>query len=187
MPLAGVGKTPPVRNSAAPPQCISLELHRDDDHLVERVVRWIVISALLLIAVAALANVFGQHHVLLIARSDAATMRVSAPAALRSGLLYQGKFVVEAHETLRRPTLVLAPGWWDAMSVNSIEPQPTRSSSRNGSVALEFGPLEAGSTLTVYLYLQANPTTAGRRDQSVELRDGSRALASIDRSVNVFP
>jgi len=39
----------------------------------------------------------------------------------------------------------------------------------------------------VYLYLQANPTTAGRRDQSVELRDGARTLASIDRTVNVFP
>jgi hypothetical protein len=176
-----------VRNSASPPQCISLEFHRDNDHLAERVIRWIVVTALLLVALAALANVFGQHHVLLVARSDAATMRVSAPGALRSGLLYQGKFEVEAHETLRRPTLVLAPGWWDAMSVNSVEPQPMRSSSRNGSVAMEFGRLEAGSTLTVYVYLQANPTTAGRRDQGVELRDGSRRLGSIERSVNVFP
>jgi hypothetical protein len=176
-----------VRNSASPPQCISLEFHRDNDHLAERVIRWIALGALVLIALAGLANVFGQHHVLLVARSDAATVRVSAPGALRSGLLYQGKFEVEAHERLRRPTLVLAPGWWDAMSVNSIEPQPTRSSSRAGSVALEFAPLAAGSTLTVYLYLQANPTTAGRRDQGVELRDGSRALASIDRSVRVFP
>jgi len=39
----------------------------------------------------------------------------------------------------------------------------------------------------VYLYLQANPTTAGRRDQRVELRDGDRTLASIERTVNVFP
>ena len=73
------------------------------------------------------------------------------------------------------------------MSVNSVAPEPTRSWSRDGHVAMEFGPLAAGQSFTVYLYLQANPTTAGRRDQSVELRDGSRALASIDHSVNVFP
>ena len=176
-----------VSTSARPPQCISLEFHRDNDHLAERVIRWIVIAALLVITLAALANVFGQHHTLLVARSEAATLRASAPGALRSGLLYQGRFEVEAHERLRRPTLVLAPGWWDAMSVNSIEPEPTSSSSRNGTVSLEYGALEAGSTLTVYVYLQVNPTTAGRRDQSVELRDGGRALASIDRTVNVFP
>lgn len=176
-----------MSTSASPPQCISLEFHRDDDHLAERAIRWIVLGALALIALAGLANVFGQRHVLLVARSNAATVRVSAPGALRSGLLYQGKFEIEAHERLRRPTLVLARGWWDAMSVNSIEPQPTRSWSRDGNVALEFGPIAPGRPFTVYLYLQANPTTAGRRDQSVELRDGSRALASIDRTVNVFP
>jgi hypothetical protein len=185
--LGAGGNNRPVSTSAPPPQCISLEFHRDNDHLVERAIRWFVIAALLLMALAALANVFGQHHILLVARSDAATVRVSAPRALRSGLLYQGKFQVEAHDRLRRPTLVLAPGWWDAMSVNSIEPQPTRSSSRDGSIAMEFDPLAAGSTLTVYVYLQVNPTTAGRRDQSVALRDGSRVLASIDHTVNVFP
>jgi hypothetical protein len=73
------------------------------------------------------------------------------------------------------------------MSVNSVEPQPVRSWSRDGHVAMEFGPVAAGRSFTVYLYLQANPTTAGRRDQSVELRDGARTLASIDRTVNVFP
>jgi hypothetical protein len=176
-----------VPGTARTPDCISLERHRDDRHLVERATRWALITLLTVVAVAGLANVFGQHHVVLVAESDAATLRVSAPGALRSGLLYQGRFQVDAHARLRRPTLVLARGWWDAMSVNSVEPQPTRSWSRDGQVAMEFGPVAAGRRFTVYLYLQANPTTAGRRDQSVELRDGDRALASIDRSVNVFP
>ena len=173
--------------AARPPDCISLDAHRDHGHPVERAARWTSLAVLTILAVLALANVFGQRHVALIARSDAATLRVSAPGALRSGLLYQGKFEVDAREQLRRPTLVLSRGWWDAMSVNSIEPQPTRSWSRDGSVFMEFGPLGPEQTFTVYLYQQANPTTAGRRDQSVELRDGGRLIASIDRSVNVFP
>ena len=176
-----------VPGTAHTPDCIDLERHRDDRHLVERATRWAVVALLTAAAVAGLANVFGQHHVLLVAESDAASLRVSAPGALRSGLLYQGRFDIEAHAPLRRPTLVLAGGWWDAMSVNSVEPQPIRSWSRDGHIAMEFGPVAAGRSFTVYLYLQANPTTAGRRDQSVELRDGDRTLASIDRTVNVFP
>jgi hypothetical protein len=173
--------------AARPPDCISLEAHRDHDHPVERGARWVVLALLTALAVLALANVFGQHHVDLVARSDAATLRVSAPGALRSGLLYQGKFEIEARERLDRPTLVLARGWWDAMSVNSIEPEPTASSSRDGIISLEFDPVGPGQSLTVYLYLQTNPTTTGRRDQSIELRDGARTIASIDRSINVFP
>jgi hypothetical protein len=176
-----------VSHGRPPPQCISLDLHRDNRHLVERAARWVVVGALLTVAVAGLANVFGQHHVMLVARSEAATLRVSAPGALRSGLIYQGRFEVDARRQIRRPTLVLARGWWDAMSVNSVQPDPTRSWSDDGRVALQFGPLGPERTLTVYLYLQANPTTAGRRDQSVELRDGDRTIATIDRSVNVFP
>jgi hypothetical protein len=176
-----------MSEAGRPPDCISLEAHRDHDHLVERGARWAFLAVLTLLAVLALANVFGQHHVVLVARSDAATLRVSAPGALRSGLLYQGRFEIDARERLETPTLVLARGWWDAMSVNSIEPEPTRTSSRDGSLSLEFGPIGPGRTFTVYLYLQANPTTAGRRDQSVELRDGERTIASIGRTVNVFP
>ena len=174
-------------SKASPPECISLEFHRDNDHLVERSARWLFVGALFALAVAALANVFGQHHVTLVARSDAATLRVSVPGALRSGLLYQGRFHVEAHEEIRKPTLVLARGWWDAMSVNSVQPQPTRTWSRNGRVAMEFGPLGPNRTLTVYLYQQVNPTTFGRRHFGVELRDGERTITTVGRSVNVFP
>ena len=170
-----------------PPQCISLDANRDDRHLVERGARWAVVAVLAAIVVAGLVNAFGQHHVLRVTSSGAATLRVSAPGALRSGLIYQGKFEVDAHRPLRRPTLVLASGWSDAMSVNSVRPEPTRSWSEGGRVALEFEALDAGRSFTVYAYQQANPTTFGRRDLSVELRDGDRTIATIDRSVTVFP
>ena len=187
LPSGQAGKTPAVTKALTPPQCISLRDHRDERHLVERAARWIVVGALLAVLVAALANVFGQHHVTLVARSDGATLRVSVPGALRSGLLYQGKFQVEARDRIGKPTLVLAGDWWDAMSVNSVEPQPTRSWSRDGRVAMEFGPLGPNRTLTVYLYQQVNPTTFGRRHLGVELRDGDRTVASVDRTVHVFP
>ena len=169
------------------PDCITLRAHRDDRHLVERAVRWGVVAVLTSVAVVGLANGFGQRPVEEVASGEAAILTVSAPAALRSGVLFQGKFEVKAKARIRRPTLVLAPGWSDAITVNSIQPQPASSWSDDGRVALAFRPLAAGKALTVYLYLQANPTTVGRRDQGVELRDGNRTVASVDRTVNVFP
>ena len=88
---------------------------------------------------------------------------------------------------LRRPTLVLAPGWSDAITVNSIQRQPASSWSDDGRVVLAYRSLAPGQALTAYLYLQVNPTTVGRRDQGVELRDGNRFVTSVDRTVTVLP
>ena len=57
----------------------------------------------------------------------------------------------------------------------------------NGRWSLEYGPLKAGETLTVWMQFEANPTGAGHRDQSVQLLDGDEQLASVSRRVTVYP
>jgi hypothetical protein len=52
---------------------------------------------------------------------------------------------------------------------------------------LAYGELPAGRSLTVRIAFQVNPTTIGTRPQDVELRDGDRAIASVARTVTVFP
>ena len=37
------------------------------------------------------------------------------------------------------------------------------------------------------LQFQVNPTTVGRRSQAVELYDGSRLVARVNRTVTVYP
>ena len=65
--------------TAHTPDYISLKRHRDDRHLVERSIRWGVVALLTAVAVAGLANVFGQHPVALTADSASRKLRVSAP------------------------------------------------------------------------------------------------------------
>ena len=181
------GNALPVAEAARPPDCISLAEHRDSRHPVERALRWCVVAGLATLALAGLANVFGQWHSETLARGDGATLALTAPGALRSGLLFQGRFRIHAEREIGKPTLVLDEGWFDAISVNAVVPEPTGSASRDGRVAFVFPRLPAGRTMTVYVDLQVNPTTAGRRRQGAELRDGVRAIASIERTVNVFP
>lgn len=185
--ISGPGKSSPVPD-VRPPDCIVLAVHRDDRHRVERAVRWVLVAGLTALALAGLANVFGQRHAQALATGDGATLALTAPAALRGGLLFQGRFRIDAERALETPILVLDRGWFDAISVNAVVPEPASAWGRDdGRVAYAFPTLPAGSTMTVYVDLQVNPTTAGRRHQGVELRDGNRSIASIDRTVNVFP
>jgi hypothetical protein len=169
------------------PDGISLEEHRDDRHLVERTARWLLMTALVALALAGLANVFGQRHEDAVASAPSARLELRAPSTLRSGLLFQGRFRVTAARDLRRPTLVLDAGWFDAVSVNSLVPEPESAWSEGGRLAFAFRALRSGETMTLYVDFQMNPTTFGTKEQGVHLRDGDTPLAAIHRSVRVFP
>jgi hypothetical protein len=136
---------------------------------------------------AGLMGAFGQQPVTSHARSAAAELSVQSPARLRGGLIFQARFTVTAHRTLRRPTLVLERSWFESMSVNSIVPDPIAAVSRNGEVRLTYPRIAAGDSLRVWIYFQVNPTTVGTRRQYVELDDAGVRLERIERHVRVWP
>jgi hypothetical protein len=176
-----------MSEASRPPDCISLDEHRDGDHPVEHWARWIFVAALAALAIAGLADVFGQQPSTFGATSRDATLRVQSPSALRGGLVFQARLEVAARRAIRKPTLVLSSGWFENMSFNTILPEPEHTTTEGTNVAFEYPPLRQGRTLTVYIPFQVNPTTVGRRAQGVVLRDGARRIASVERTVTVFP
>jgi hypothetical protein len=153
------------------PDHLDFGRHRDVPLRFELVARWILLGPLAALAVVALFSVLGQHPETSVAVGDAAELEVSAPAELRGGLFFQGRFIVEAREEIGDAVLVLAPGWLENMHINTIEPAPTEEASRDGRLALSFGPLAPGDRLVVYMQFQVNPTNVGRRSGDVELHD----------------
>ena len=150
-------------------------------------VRRLLLGLLAAFAVAALLNVFGQRTATTSVHGAAASLSVNAPERLRGGLIFQGRFDIQAEQAIEHPKLVLSSGWLEAMTLNTTEPEPLDESSRDGGLELAFGPLAAGDGLTVRTEWQVNPTTVGSRTQDVALYDGKRELASVDRSMTVFP
>jgi hypothetical protein len=150
-------------------------------------VRRAILLALTAVAAAALLNLFGQRPSTSRAGGPDAVLEVRAPEHLRGGLIFQARFDVTARRRLKEPTLVLQSGWFESMSVNSIEPSPSKEESRNGTVRLTFEPVEAGDTMTAWIYFQVNPTNVGRRSQDAEIQDGQQVLAAVHRSVTVLP
>jgi hypothetical protein len=170
------------------PDGIVLRRHRD---LAGREwhpwVRRALLGLLAVVTLLALLGVFGQRPSTTRAGADAATLKVSAPNAVRGGLLFQARFTIEAHRALKDATLVLGQGWLDGLTVNTVEPGPVNEASRDGRLALELGHLPAGAKHVLYVEYQVNPTTVGTRTLTVDLDDGEETLVSADHDLTIFP
>jgi len=169
------------------PDGIALPRHRDlEGRAWHPWVRRALLAVLLLIAVLALAGVFGQRPSSTSAEAAPATMTISAPDAVRGGLLFQARFTIEASQALNDATLVLNQAWLDGLTINTIEPSPVNEASRNGSLALSLGHLPAGSKYVLYMEFQVNPTTVGSRTLRASLEDGDLPVLTISRGLRIF-
>ncbi len=135
----------------------------------------------------ALANVFGQRETTTRADSSTASLTVDSPDHLRGGLMFTSNYVIAAHSTIHDARLVLAPGWWNGMTLNAEAPQASSDASNAHGVIFDYGQLNAGDTTPIWISWQVNPTTFGYRDTTVWLYDGSQLLVTLPRSVVVFP
>jgi hypothetical protein len=147
----------------------------------------VILALMTAFVVAALLNVFGQRPTTVTASSSAARLQVYAPTAVRSGLLFEARFHVDARRELKNAILVLDAGWAEGFSINTIEPSPMGEGSGHGKFVFTLGHIRAGQTYVLYMQFQVNPTNVGHHHQSVELLDGSTRIASVDRTITVFP
>jgi len=174
---------------ASPPQMLTLARNRDLEGVYNAglIFHRVGLSVLTAIAVLGLLNVFGQRPSTNAADAPAARLELLVPSHLRGGLLFMARFRITAKQDLQNATLVLAPGWTEDMTINTIEPSPTNETSDNGLLTLELGQIKAGATFVLYVESQVNPTNVGRHSQDVELRDGDTHIATIDRTLTVYP
>ena len=104
--------TLPDRRSVTVPDQIVLE--RDLELAGRGRELWIrraLFALLPLVSLLALLNFFGQRPTDTQASTDAATLKLHAPERVRSGLLYQARFTIEARRDVRNAVLVLDSGW----------------------------------------------------------------------------
>ena len=140
-----------------------------------------------LVVVLALFDVFGQASSTTRAETGAATLSVTAPGAVRGGLLFQARITTEARTELKDATLVLNQAWINGLTVNTIEPSPLNEASRDGNLVFDLGHLPAGSKHVLYLDYQVNPNTVGSRTLRLELQDGETPVTSLERTLRIFP
>jgi hypothetical protein len=172
------------------PDTLVLERHRDLEGMHGGAI-WIRRGIVALIAVAAalgLANVFGQRPSTIRAVVPAAVVSLYAPTAVRGGDFMEARFHITAKKDIAKAVLKLDPGWVEGMSMNTVEPVPIGQASDNGRLSFTLGHIPAGRSFILFLQFQVNPTNvAWHRPQNVELDDGNRVLATLHRSITVYP
>jgi hypothetical protein len=146
-----------------------------------------LVAMLALLPLLALLNVFGQRTSTQSARGGGATLIVTAPEALRGGLLFQARIQVTADRPIAHPVLALDGGWLSGLTLNTIEPAASNQGWRDGALRLSYPPIAKGGSLVVYLEYQVNPTTVTRRARTASLLDGSNQLVSLSDTITVFP
>jgi hypothetical protein len=169
------------------PDQLVLKVARDREGRRDVTARRIALAALLVVLALGLLNVFGQRPATTAADADAATLEVYAPERVRGGLFYEARFTIEAREEVEEATLVLDSGWAEGITINTVAPGPIGEASRDGRLAFELGRIPAGQKHVLFLQLQVNPTNVGHRAQNVELYDGDELLATINRTITVWP
>ena len=169
------------------PDQLVLEVARDREGKRDVTFRRVAVGALVVVLALGLFNLFGQRPATSVAEADAATLEVYAPERVRGGLFYEARFTIEAQSEVEQATLVLDPGWVEGITINTVEPSPLGEASRDGKLAFELGRIPAGQKHVFYLHLQVNPTNVGHRPQDVRLYDGEELLATIDRTITVWP
>jgi hypothetical protein len=154
---------------------------------VEPRIRLAVLVLLAALSIAGLANVFGQRTTESAAEAEAARLELRAPHAARGGLIYEARFRIEARRALREPALVLDPGWFDGLTINTSQPEPVEWKHRDGRNVMIFGPVAEGDELVIRLQYQVNPTATGGRTQNVLLEDGGEPLVELDHDMTLYP
>jgi hypothetical protein len=152
--------------------------------------QWIrrgLLALLLVFCLLGLANVFGQMPATATTSTARASLELHAPGAVRGGLLYEARFTIRAHTELKDARLVLADGWTEGMTINTLEPSPVGEASADGLLSLDLGHVPAGEKHVLYIQFQVNPTTVGRRSQDVELYDGGEHVLTRTHTITVFP
>lgn len=150
--------------------------------------RRVLLGVLAVLVVLGVANTFGQSPTVSQAQTAVATLRVTAPTDLRGGLIFQVRVDVTARSLLAKPSLVFSPAWFEAMTLNSLAPQPSTESTRNGAPVFALSPIPAGQRATYWFYFQVNPTNVGwHRTEDLTLRNGNARVATIHRTITIYP
>jgi hypothetical protein len=173
---------------ASLPDGLSLEKHRElSGPGFNRPVRWVVLGLLVAFLLLGVFNLFGQRPSDTTVDTAKAKLELYAPSRLRGGLLYEARFTITAHQDVKRALLRFSPGWNEGQQLNTIEPSPIGQASRDGDMLLTLGHIPAGQKFRLFMQFQVNPTNIGHRAANVILYDGGERLATIYRTVTVFP
>ncbi len=170
------------------PDQLRPDIHRDREGTGWRVwARRGLLAIFALISLLGLLDVFGQQPSTATASGPGAVVAVQMPDAVRGGLIFQMRVTVEARKRIDSLRLVMDPSLYDGMTFNSMTPGAVQETDRDGRPVYQYGTLPQGTRYVIWFQCSVNPTNVGRRGATLEVDDGTTPLATVHRSLAVYP
>lgn len=145
----------------------------------------IILGAFLLAALLGwLGGMPSQHYVVMGNRAD---LEVHIPRIMRSGMFFETRIAVTAHEPLSDVKIAMSPRLWRSITINTQIPEPTKQAFENGLYAFRFGPLKPGERFDLKLDVQVNPDLFLGNRGEVVLLDGDIPLQRVPIALTVLP
>ena len=165
----------------------------DDGHAAERggfqvhasLVSIVVLGALMALAMTGL--LAGARTPPETVRAAAAELQVTMPRTLRNGEFFEMDVAVTARAPIADATIVLPPGLWRDMTINTMIPAASEEEFKDGAFRFRYGALKAGERLAVKIDGQINPPLTWGTRGAVTLYDGDRRLAELPVRIRVLP
>ena len=150
--------------------------------------RWIALTLLSLLMLAALFGAFGGGRVRpMVAERPEVRLEISTPRVIRNGEFFEMRVQVTARRSVKKAVLAVSTSLWRDMTINTMIPAVSEEKVERGAFRFDYGALEAGETLVIKIDGQINPPlflgTSGR----VAVLDGARELAGAPLEITVLP
>lgn len=154
-------------------------------HKIPNVLSILVLGA---IVAAALLGLFGggKSPPVQVTTADA-TLTVTTPQTMRSGLFFETRITVAARRPIADVVIALPPALWRDQTINTTIPGADKEEGADGSFRFHYGALKSGETLEIKYDGQINPPLFAGTRGSIALLDGERPLADVPLNYRVWP
>jgi hypothetical protein len=113
---------------------------------------------------------------------------IQGPAVIRNGEFFEMMLQVEARRDIQNLVVLVEPGLWRDMTVNTLLPDPSEQGFANGAFSFDFGMLDGGKSLLVKIDGQVNPSHGPSANEGdVSIADDRTTLASVNFKIEVLP
>lgn len=116
-----------------------------------------------------------------------ATLAVTTPRILRSGMFFETRVDVVARRDLDDAVLAFSETLWRNMTINTVIPQAGEEQFEAGAFRMSYGKLPAGGHIEVKIDGQINPPLFAGTRGAITLLDGRREIGRLPVSIRVLP
>ena len=119
--------------------------------------------------------------------SDAATLSVIMPRAIRNGEFFEARIQITPRVPVKKLVVGISPSIWRDITINSMIPAANSETSEDGLFRFTYGEAGAGTMFELKIDGQINPSLFAGTEGEIVVLDDRTALVRLPLLMRVMP